>query len=485
VKQAEPQGHLSLDDYAGYAHLAGAVEALRGQTEKLLARLTGRTLWMINSTSEGGGVAELLPTQISMLRQLGLDVRWLVLEPKVAHFFPFTKRLHNLIHAADEALPAAEDRALYEQVNRAEAQQLATLLAPNDIVIVHDPQPAALCAFLPPSLSVRKIWRCHIGVDAETPGTDAAWSFLRPYLSVYDQTVFSMAEYVPAFLRDHAQIIHPSIDPLSHKNRDLSLHKLIGVLSDSDLVVAQWPLIAPQFEQRARRVQPDGSLAPANAREDIGLLARPIVTQVSRWDRLKGFLPLLDAFCLLKQNHGHFAPRHERHGRRLAAARLVLAGADPDAIDDDPEARSVFRELVDRYVALDAGMQADIAIVALPLGSRKQNALMVNALQRASEIVVQNSLREGFGLTVAEAMWKRIPVLGSAQACGVRLQVRDGVDGRLVADPEAVPALAETIAEMLADAECLEKWGRNAQRRVHDEFLIFSELQAWLRLLSG
>ncbi|HEY0672735.1 MAG TPA: glycosyltransferase [Longimicrobiales bacterium] len=279
-------------------------------------------------------------------------------------------------------------------------------------------------------------------------------------------------------------MIHPSIDPLSHKNRDLSLHKLVGVLSCSDLVEAHWPLMCPPFPQRARRLQADGSLRPATTPDDFGLLARPIITQVSRWDRLKGFGPLLDAFVQLKIGN-HAALRGERHGRRLQIVRLVLAGADPDSIPDDPEAHAVFAELRAKYCALSPEVQQDIAVIALPIESRKNNALMVNALQRAADIIVQNSLREGFGLTVAEGMWKRSAVLGSAAACGVRLQVRDGVDGRLIHNPENVSELTEAMVEMLADPLRLEEYGRNAQYRVHDQFLIFSELRQWLGVFNS
>lgn len=442
--------------------------------------LRDRTVWMINSTAQGGGVAELLPAQLSLLTQLGVDVRWAVLESPRPEFFDFTKQLHNLIHAAPLGPPTAEQRALYEAVNRAEAEALAGVVRSSDVLVVHDPQPVALGAYLKQQLGLRAIWRCHIGVDEDSDATRSAWDFLRPYLSAYDAAVFTLAEYIPDFLRTRAHVIHPSIDPLSHKNRELSLHKLTGILSDADLVEPHWPLVTPRFEHRARRLQPDGALLAATEPEDIGLLARPVITQVSRWDRLKGFAPLLDAFGLLKTRRQRV--QDARHARRIHIVRLVLAGADPAAIPDDPEGQVIFAELRDKYMGLAPDVQRDVAIIALPTRSRKENALMVNALQRASDIVVQNSLREGFGLTVAEAMWKRIPVLGSATACGVRLQVQDRSTGRLVADPQDGAELAEVMAEMLANSECLEEWGRNAQYSVHDRFLIFSELRAWLDL---
>ena len=484
MRTVDPKFHLSLEEYGLHAHLAAAVAALREQARPIAERLRGQTIWMINSTAEGGGVAELLRTQVSMLRELGLDVRWVVLESEDAEFFPLTKRLHNLIHAAPEPAPSWPDRTLFESPNRKLAQELLPLLNANDVVIVHDPQPLPLGGLLRERARVHLIWRCHIGVDVETTGTRAVWEFLRPYIEAYADVVFSLTEYVPQFLRDHVHIIHPGIDPLSHKNRELSLHKLIGILADADLVKPPSEVITPPFEHRAKRVQADGSLGPATAPEALGLMTLPIVTQVSRWDRLKGFGPLMEAFVLLKTKPQNYQPKDAQHARRVDALQLVLAGPDPGAIQDDPEAHEVFGQLSARYAELPAEVQKDLALLALPVQSRKENALMVNALQRASDIVVQNSLREGFGLTVAEAMWKRVPLLGSAAACGVRLQVQDGQHGRLTPDPEDADGLAQIIAEMLADPRCLDEWGRHGQRRVFDNFLVFSELRRLLSLLD-
>lgn len=484
MRIVQPNVHLSLDSYAAYAHLRAAVEATRADAEHATRQLQGRTIWMVNSTPQGGGVAELLPPQISLFCQLGFDVRWVVLESERPEFFQFTKRLHNLIHAAPETTPTPADRELYETVNRQEADALARMIAPDDIVVVHDPQPAALGAYLKQLCGIRTIWRCHIGVDEITEGTRAAWRFLKPYTETYDVVVFSLADYIPDYLRDKARVIHPSIDPLSHKNRELSLHKLVGIMSGADLVVPHWPLVTPPFDHRARRLQSDGTLAPATQPDDIGLLARPIILQVSRWDRLKGFAPLLEGFVQLKSGR-YTDVADERHTRRIDMVRLVLAGADPGAIPDDPEAQDVFAELKERYTAFPPVFQRDIAIIALPVESRKHNAVMVNALQRAADIVAQNSLREGFGLTVTEAMWKRAAVLGSAAACGVRLQVRDGIDGKLVNDPTDPAELSRTMFEMLGNPECLEEYGRNGQYRAHDRFLIFSELRQWMSVFTA
>jgi trehalose synthase len=485
ARLVEPDVRLSLDDYAAFGQLAPAVEALRKAAKTFAPLFDGRTVWHVNSTAQGGGVAELLPPQIKLMRDLGVDVRWLVMETNRPEFFALTKRIHNMIHGADGQEFTASDRALYEEVSRANAEALLQHVRPNDVVLVHDPQPLGAGARVKRRHpGARLVWRCHIGLEEELPATRAAWDFLRPYATVYDRAVFSVDEYVPPFLADRTSIIHPSVDPLSHKNRQLSLHKLVGILSDAGLTEPHWPLIAPPWPEGAQRLQADGTWKPATSPEDIGLLARPIITQVSRWDRLKGFEPLMHAFRALKLGLVS-RPAHDiRHRRRLELARLVLAGPDPSSIQDDPEGLVVLKVLRSRYAALEPDVREDVALLALPMHSRKENALMVNALQTSADIVVQNSLREGFGLTVTEGMWKRKPVLGSARACGVRLQVRDGVDGLLVLDPEDPEEIAEAMHRMLSDEDQLETWGNNAQRRVYDEFLIFGELRQWLELLA-
>jgi trehalose synthase len=257
----------------------------------------------------------------------------------------------------------------------------------------------------------------------------------------------------------------------------------VGILSHAGLVRPNWPLVAAPFAARASRLQADGSWAPATEPDDLGLLHLPIVTQVSRWDRLKGWHVLMEAFRRMKLRADGDGP-HGRGARAVRLARLVLAGPDPASVSDDPEGLDVLEDLRRTYVALEPPIQADIALLTLPMVSRKENALMVNALQRASTIVAQNSLREGFGLTVSEAMWKGVPILGNSQAAGIRQQVRDGLDGRLVADPEDADALATVMREMLANEHARDDWGRSAQHRAYEDLLVFSQLRRWLRLLD-
>jgi trehalose synthase len=216
----------------------------------------------------------------------------------------------------------------------------------------------------------------------------------------------------------------------------------------------------------------------------VGLLHRPIVCQISRWDRLKGFGPLLEAFVRLKRRlDDPVYAGEDGHRRRLEATRLVLAGPDPSGVSDDPEAREVLDELTEAYGLLPEKLQEDVVLLRLPMESRKENALMVNALQRCSTIVVQNSIREGFGLTATEAMWKRLAVIGT-HACGLRQQIRPGVDGLLVRDPLDPDEVADTVDRLLRDVPRRQILARNAQRRVHKDFLIFSQLSGWLRLLA-
>ena len=473
---------ITLDDYAAVGHLAREVDGVRQAARRVAPRLDGRTVWMVNSTAVGGGVAEMLPTVVSLLTELGVATKWAVIESPHPEFFVLTKRLHNMIHGVVEQPLTSGDHTLYDEVSRVNADALASLVGPRDIVVAHDPQPLGAVALLGRRLGVTTIWRCHIGLDHETPATHAAWSFIEPYAATYSRAVFSSASYVPRFLAGRATIMHPTVDPLDHKNRDLSVHKLVGVLCDAGLATPHWPLIAPPFPEQAERLQADGTLAPATVPEDIGVLGRPIVTQVSRWDRLKGFAPLLEAFRRLKQRpRGHLP---DRHRRTIAAARLVLAGPATGSIADDPEALEVFAELRASFMALEPELRSDVAVVCLPMASRKYNALMVNALQRASSVVVQNSLREGFGLTVTEAMWKSIPVLANTRATGLREQVRNDIDGILVRDPEDTDAVADGLDRMLADPALREIYGQNAHRRVRDQFLIFNQLHGWLDLLD-
>lgn len=475
---------ITLDDYAAIAYLTGAVHDLRSEAELLLPKFKGRSILMLNSTAQGGGVAEMLPRMVLMLNELGITTHWAVMKPERPEFFKLTKRVHNLIHGHGDPALNADDKKLYEEVSRGIACDLRTHLKAGDALVVHDPQPLGAGAMLKSELGVHVIWRCHIGLDMVSPVTRAAWNFLKPYAEACDHSIFSAPEYIPDFLASCASVIHPGIDPLSHKNRNLTPHKLTGILCNAGLKKEHAPVLTPKFSQPATRLQPDGTFGDATLPDEIGFLYRPIIAQVSRWDRLKGFGPLLAGFIQLKQKlREPESSLSLRHRRRIEIARLVLAGPDPNSVQDDPEAREVLDELRKIYCGLEAEFQKDIALLSLPMDSRKNNELMVNAIQRCASVVAQNSLREGFGLTVTEAMWKCTPVLGT-EACGLRQQIRDGIDGRLVRNPEDPREIADCLDEMLLDDSERERFSRNAQKRAYTEFLVFAQVQQWLRVLA-
>jgi trehalose synthase len=483
IERVEIREEIGLEDYASAIHLMGAVHALRTDAEALVPRLRGRRVWMVNSTSRGGGVAEMMPKLVSLLRELGVEIEWVVAGTAQPKFFDLTKRLHNLIHGQGDPRLSPDDRALYEAVSRENAELMESLMSRDDILVIHDPQPLGMGALLKRELGIPTIFRCHIGVDEDLPQTRAAWEFLRPFAEICDFAVFSALEYVPDFLAGRACIIHPAIDPMSFKNRELSSRRLVGILCNARLGVEHHPVVPRPFEECATRLGPDGRFTPADRDGGIGLLYRPIVTQISRWDRLKGFKPLLDGFVLLKQRVAADGANYsEWQRRRLAVMRLVLAGPDPEAVADDPEGQEVLGELIETYRGLSPELQEDVALLSLPMSSRRENELMVNALQRGSSIVVQNSLREGFGLTVTEAMWKRAAVVGS-RACGIRQQICDDIEGRLISDPEDPEVIAAVLDRTLDDVRGRAQLGQNAQRRVHDEFLVFHQVRRWLQVL--
>lgn len=484
VQVVEPRHPVTLADYESVADLSATVRGLRQEAKSRLADFDGRRIFMVNSTAQGGGVAEMLPAVLAIMRELGLDTHWLVIETEDHEFFRLTKTLHNLIHGAGDPHLGAADREVYDRVSAENAAAMEAFLKPGDVLVIHDPQPMGAGALLREKLDIAAIWRCHIGLDRETHETRAAWDFLDRYLKPYDHAVFTAPEYIPSSLAGRATIIHPAIDPLSHKNKPLNVHEVVGVLANAALIKPWGPVITPSFAEPAKRLQADGGWAPATEPEDFGLLFRPIVTQVSRWDRLKGFVPLMEGFVALKHDLEARTDLKEHHRRALQLVRLVLAGPEPASVDDDPEGKEVLAELSAAYMALPTHLQADIAMISLPMSSKKNNALIVNALQCCSDIVAQNSIQEGFGLTVTEPMWKRAALMGSS-AVGIRQQIRPGMDGLLIKNPEDPQEIATGLDTLLSDQATRDAMGRSARQRVHDNFLVFTQVQRWIELLTN
>ncbi|WP_036379522.1 glycosyltransferase [Muricauda sp. MAR_2010_75] len=472
-----------IEDYKAYGSLYSSVLDFLEQAKKPTKTLKGTTVWMINSTAIGGGVAEMLPSQMRILRELGVSIEWLVIEAKEKAFFDITKRIHNAIHGSGDGIFTEKDRTIFEEVNRQNLSKALELINEGDIVVVHDPQPMPLAAMIKKEKKVSIIWRCHIGLEEDTEVTDAVWNFLKPYTNDYDHFIFSLPSYVPKGLKKKTTIIPPAIDPLSHKNRELQLHKCIGILYQSGVLDDHKAMLYHRYEHKVRKVMPDGTFDFLDADENLDLIYRPIVTEISRWDRLKGFKELMQAFIKMKQDNRKNGDPKSLEYKRIEMTLLVMAGPDPAFVSDDPEGEAVLKELTEAYKAVDDDMKNDIAILLLPLDNPKENALIVNALQRTSSIIVQNSIQEGFGLTATEAMWKRKPVLVSG-AAGLKLQVEHNKTGMINEDPTDIESLTKTLTFMLNHPKDRDKWGFNGQLRVIQNFTLFSQLISWLEVLS-
>jgi trehalose synthase len=386
-----------IDAYTGIAP-KGDLILLKRMGE----RLRGRTFLHVNSTKAGGGVAEILQRMVPMLQGLGIHTRWEVIEGDEV-FFETTKSFHNALQGDPVAIPP-DQWDHHRRVNQVNAQRL-DLNA--DLVLIHDPQPVPLVEF---KKGGHWVWRCHI--DLSRPHA-AVWQPLRRYVQDYEAAIFSVAKFAQDLTLD-TFIIPPSIDPLSEKNRDLSDEEIERVLNELGI--------------------------PRD---------RPLVLQVSRFDRFKDPLGVIQAYRMAKKYND---------------CLLILAGS---TASDDPEGEQVLAE-VRNYCQGDA----DIILLLLPAGSD----LMINALQRAATVILQKSLKEGFGLTVSEAMWKGKPVIGGAVG-GIPLQIVHGVTGFLV---HSIEGAAFRIRQLLNNPGMVEAVGRQAREYVRKNFLITRQMRDYL-----
>ena len=472
-----------FDDYMAYASLIPSVKEFLKNAEEPTRKLKGCKIWMINSTAIGGGVAEMLPSQMRLIRELGISIEWLVIQASDPKFFDLTKRIHNGLHGSGKGEFNEEDRKVYEEANEQNLDKALHHIKDGDLVVIHDPQPMPLASLIKKERNVKIFWRCHIGLEKQNEVSSATWSFLSSYFDSYDHFVFSLASYVPSQLNGKTSIITPAIDPLSHKNRKLQMHKCIGILHQSGIINEREPVIYPFYQNQVRRILPDGSFGEVNQNSNLDLIYRPTITQISRWDRLKGFKELMDAFILLKKENKESGDPTKLPTKRIEKTRLILGGPDPKYVSDDPEGKAVLEELKELYTKVDPSLHDDIAILLLPLDNPKENALIVNAIQYSSSIIVQNSIQEGFGLTATEAMWKQRPVLVSG-AAGLDHQVVHNVNGKVNKDPTDIKRLANTLDNMLNHPKERDKWGFNAQIRVIEKFTLFGQIGKWLDLFA-
>jgi trehalose synthase len=392
---------IHLDDY-----IPVLGEPVVAELRALAAHLQGRTLQMVNSTAVGGGVAEILNRMVPILQELGLAIRWDVITGG-NDFFEITKSFHNALHGGPYDMPLES----FDTFLAYNEQNLARLQMEAECTVIHDPQPVALIKARP-DRSGHWVWRCHIDLSRPNP---TVWRFLEPWVNRYDGAIFSSPEFsrqlsIPQYL------FYPCIDPLSEKNRDLEPESVGGLM------------------------------------ERFGIdPARPVLTQISRFDRLKDPVGVVRAYRIVK---------------RYFDCQLVLAGG---AASDDPEGEAVLAE-----VSAAAEGDADIHILDLPPWS----ATEINALQRGSTIIIQKSLREGFGLTVTEALWKKKPVVASAVG-GIPSQVIHKQTGLLA---HSVEGTAYQIRYLLSNPAIAVRLGEQGHEHVREHFLITSNARRYLTL---
>jgi trehalose synthase len=424
--------------------------------------LRGRSVWNVNSTASGGGVVELLRPLVAYSRGAGVDARWVVIEAD-APFFEVTKRLHNKLHgAAGDGGPLGDaEHRVYEDVLRRNAEALAGRLRPDDVVILHDPQTAGMTEALQ-AAGASVVWRCHVGLDVPNEHAREAWAFLRPYVAEADAYVFSRRAFAWEGLDDdRIWLIAPSIDAFAPKNQQLDPDIVAGVIAAAGIVDCDGDAAYRRLDGTPARVEHRATLW-----EDTRLGPDdPVVVQVSRWDALKDPQGVVEGFAA-----------HETD------AHLVYAGPAVEAVADDPEGERVLRDTIAARDRLPEDARRRVHLAALPMDDAEENATIVNALQRHASVVVQKSLAEGFGLTVAEAMWKARPVVAS-RIGGIQDQIVDGESGVLLDDPRDLDAYGAALRRLLGDPDGAEQMGARAHERVRDEYLSARSLLQYLELI--
>ncbi|MCM8787356.1 MAG: glycosyltransferase [Candidatus Omnitrophica bacterium] len=371
---------------------------------RLIAKkLKGKIIQNINSTSVGGGVAEILNRMVPLLKEVGVDARWDIIKGG-EDFFEVTKKFHNALHGKPQEITQRDFDIFMENSLR----NLEEINIYGDIVFIHDPQPIVLVKKKSNNLW---IWRCHI--DLSTPN-ERIFGFLMDFITKYDAAVFSAPAFSHRFpIRQF--LISPSIDPLSDKNKELPQNII------------------------------DSVLKKYNISKD-----KPIITQISRFDRLKDPIGVIDAYLLVK---------------KYIDCQLILAGG---TAADDPEGLKVFEEVKEK-----AKQDKDIHVILLP-----HNDIEVNALQRASTIIIQKSLKEGFGLTVTESLWKAKPVVAS-NVGGIPLQIKHKYSGLLC---RSIEGAAFALKQFLNSPEYAKKLGQNGREHIRNNFLITRHLRDYMLL---
>ena len=447
---------------------ADRFETFECEAEGARSLLDGRVVWNINSTARGGGVVELLRPLVAYARGTGIDTRWVVIDGS-PEFFAVTKRIHNRLHGAAGDGGPLDDAArnTYERTLAQNTPAIAARVREGDVVIVHDPQPAGMIGTLR-AAGAEVIWRCHVGLDEPNDLAREAWAFLLPYVAEAHAYVFSRESFAWEGLdRGRIAVIPPTIDAFAPKNVDLDPATVRAVLGACGILPGDADVEPVTFER------PDGT--PGRIERHAELIEDqplrdddPVVLQVSRWDTLKDPLGVIRGFAQ------HVPPE--------TGAHLVYAAPAAAAVADDPEGLRMQREAIAARAALPPEPRGRIHLASLPMEDPEENAIMVNALQRHARVIVQKSLAEGFGLTVAEGMWKARPMVAS-RIGGIQDQIVHGETGLLLDDPRDLAAYGAAVTTLLNDPARAEEMGRHARARVRDKFLSVRSLLDYLALI--
>ncbi len=381
-----------------------------GRIERRAAKLKGRHIVAISSTYQGGGVAEMLNSMVVLFNQMGIRFGWRILHGS-PDFFTVTKKFHNALQGG--GLHLSENKK-HVYLSNNERYSTFTHLG-HELVIVHDPQPLPIISYY--DKKQPWVWRCHVDLSKPNP---ELFRYLRHFINMYDRVVISHKDYKQD-LRPRQDIIMPAIDPLSNKNKRLQSRTIAKFLGKHHI--------------RGHR---------------------PIIAQISRFDKWKDPLGVIDVFERVREN---------------VDCRLVLLG---NLATDDPEGLPLFHKVEEK--ARRSKFASDIHIIC------EDNTILVNALQRTASVVIQKSLKEGFGLTVTEAMWKGTPVVASSIG-GIPLQITDGVTGFLH-KPKDKRGFARSIEYLLTHESERKEMGHKAREHVRENFLITRLIEDWLKLIS-
>jgi trehalose synthase len=426
----------------------------------------GCAIWHVNA-SAADGVAEILRSLLGYTRDGGIDARWLIAGAD-HDFHLLSRRLYNNLYGVpgDGGELGQPERELYEGVTSAQGVELARLVSPGDVVYLHDP-PAAGMVSAARGAGATAIWRCHLGVERGSELVQRAWDFLRPYVADADACVFSRREYAwdgidPA----KVAVIRPSIDPFSPKNQHLDPETVAAILDQIGLTATgvDGPCTFTRFDSSPGRIDRTAEIdqempVPSEA---------SMVAQVSGWERLKDQHGLVAAFAQLSM-----APD----------SHLVLVGPSTSADPPESEEHQVLADLRQQRLGLPEDLRRRVHLVQLPMDDRDDNATMVNAIQRRADVVVHKPLQEGFGLSVAEAMWKERPIVAS-RVGGIPEQIVDGESGILIDDPRDQAAFAEAIDRLLLDPDRSHSLGVAAKARVAERFSVIDHLADYLELIE-